>query len=385
MAYNWGKEDFIEQMKIIDKMVQEETDPVKRFDLQRALDCANKSYHGLFYDFPQIKYSDMDIMTSMVDTSLESHRYYSIISRFVNDFQDLEDRFYHIATLMDEIDKDEKKSVFECTSYVSHSKTLSLVKSFYHNFDKELYQHFYNTFKQRSRTIRFLDIKENEDGKGISGSTVFIGGVNKSYLTLYKTDEIRAYESLVHEYGHVIQNSVNPRTFYPLREDYFAEVASIFPELVAMYENAPGFDELLMLNARYDTLISYWDYAYDLDLHLPIANQWLENNYKLNMDFFRNIKKSFNLSKDDYKRIMGITLDLQGVYVLSYITSLELLNIYKKDKKTALELFKGLLNVPFNENVINYVETNIGLNVRVKDEVNSLLDEYEQCLIKRRS
>lgn len=384
MPYNWDREDFIIQIRILTKMIDEETDIIKKNSLQRYLDCANKIYHETFNNFPKTDYSLNQKFVSIVDSRLEYGRYYSIISRFLEDANSLEDRVFSIATLMDEYEKNPDNQKLESDTHISRCKAVSLVNCFYKNLDDELFAIFSEAFKDRFNFLKFSDSKIKEETFEASGSTLFIGGVNKNFITLHESADVSLYEAIVHEYGHVIQNLINPEVNFTYREDFFAEVAAIFPELIAMYENSPGFCDVQTQYARYFTFLSYWDNAADLDVHMPISNIWHDSDYKFNAKFYKNIKQLLNLSKRDFKRIADVTLELHGVYVLSYITSLELLYIYKQDKKKALELFKGLLRIPSNVNVIEYIETNIGLNIHAKDELISLMDDVELALTKKR-
>lgn len=384
MFYDWCRESFLEQIKILTKMVDDESDIIRKITLQKYLDNANKAYYQTFFDFPEIDYSLEQQFISIVDTSLEYRRYYSIISRFVEDVNSLEDRVFKIGTELDKFEEDPNNPKLESTSNISHSEAFSLVNLFYKKFDDELYPIFDDAFKDRFDFLSFSNEKHKKKSAEASGTTIFIGGINKNFVTLHESEDVSLYEALVHEYGHVIQNLINPEVMYTYREDYFAEVAAIFPELVAMYENLPNFPNVQMQYARYLTFISYWDFAADLDLHTPLANVWRETNFKFNSKFYKKIKELFNLKKDDFYRIAGVTLELQGVYILSYITALELLYIYKQDKKKALELFKELLKVPANVNIIEYIEKNIGLNIHAKDEIISLMDDMELALTKGR-
>lgn len=384
MPYNWDRENFIEQIKILRKMVDEETDTIKKNTLQRYLDCANKVYHETFNNFPKIGYSMKQKFVSIVDSRLEYGRYYSIISRFLEDANSLEERVFGIANLMDKFEEDPSNQKLESDTHISHCKAVSLVHFFYKDFDEELYGAFSEAFEDRFECLKFSDDKIKEETFEASGSTLFIGGINKNFITLSEGNDVNVYEAIVHEYGHVIQNIINPEVNFTYREDFFAEVAAIFPELVAMYENAPGFCNVQNQYSRYLTFLSYWDSAADLDTHMTIANIWHDNDYEFNNEFYKKIKETLNLSRSDFKRIVDVTLELQGVYILSYITALELLYIYKQDKKKALELFKGLLKIPANVNVIEYIETNIGLNIHAKDELISLIDDMELALTKRR-
>lgn len=384
MPYNWNRENFIKQIKILRSMIDKETDCIRKNTLQRYLDCADKVYHETFNEFPKVGYSMEQKFISIVDSRLEYGRYYSIISRFLDDANSLDERVQGIANLLDKFEEDSNNPKLESDAHISHCKAVSLVHSFYKSFDEDLYKTFSEAFKDRFECLRFSDDKIKEDTFESSGSTMFIGGVNKNFITLSEGNDINLYETIVHEYGHVIQNLINPDVNFTYREDFFAEVAAIFPELVAMYENKPGFCNVQNQYSRYLTFLSYWDYADDLDSHMPIANIWYDTNYKFNSEFYKNLKRELNLSRNDFKRIADVTLELQGVYILSYITALELLHIYKQDKKKALELFKGLLKVPANVNVIEYIISNIGLNVHAKDELISLIDDMELALIKRR-
>ncbi len=177
---------------------------------------------------------------------------------------------------------------------------------------------------------------------------------------------------------------VNPEVSYSDREDFFIEVASIFPELVAMYENSGDLDETEVAYYLYTTITENLNSAEFLTLHTPLVNAWAAHKYVMSNSFFDEIDETYDIDEECFEKALSTTIEDEGVYVLSFIVSLELFHTYKQDKKKALELFKRFLNFPAKEDILTFVLENFSLNEHANEEIGIMLKDFNKKLEKRR-
>ncbi len=379
----WNRLDFLEQLKKLEVLIEQETDIKRKLYLEKVLDTSNKLYYETFVDFPRTRVTAKQRLTSILDSSCCYGRYYSIVRCFLGKVSDYIDTIDNISDKLDNISPDGNFDFMNTGATLSCNDVMSLVDRFYKEFDEELYEYFLEVYRDRKHSLKFLPLDESKDSK-TDGTTLFIDGVRKNFITVYETDAVGTYECAVHEYGHAIANLINPEVSYTDREDFFVEVASIFPELVALYENNFEFDKLQVLYHLYTTLVTYVNNAEYLSLHTPVINTWADNKHVMSKGFFSSLEKDYDIDEECFEELLSTTIEDQGVYVISYIVALELLNIYKKDKKEALELFKKFLKYPAKEDILTFVVENIAINEHASEEAEIVLSKFSKELKKRR-
>ena len=383
MKCTWDRKDFSHQLKVLNDLIDKETDVKRSLYLQKVLDTSNKLYYETFVDFPRPTVSAKQRLTSILDSSFCYGRYYSIVRCFFDKVSEHIDTIDGISDKLERIDPDGNFDFLNTGATLSSNEIMSMVDKFYREFDEELYEYFLEAYKDREHSLMFLPIDDSKDDK-TDGTTLFIDGVRKNFVTVYETSAVGTYECAVHEYGHAIANLINPEVSYTDREDFFVEVASIFPELVALYENGFGFEVIQVLYSLYTTLVTYVNNAEYLCLHAPVINAWADNKYVMGNKFFKELEDSYNIDDECFDEVLSTTIEDQGVYVISYVVALELLNIYKSDKKKALELFKSFLKYPANKDVLTFVVENITINEHASEEAGIVLSEFNKQLKKRR-
>ena len=382
MECTWGNKEFAEQLKLLQSMIDQETDTKRKLYLEKVLDESNKIYYETLSPFTRPKVTAKQRMTSIFDSNFSYGRYYSIVRSFFCSMDEHIDAIDAISTKLEDINPDGDFDFIDTGAVVSFDETINLVKEFYEGFDSELYQYFLEVYNDKEHSLRSMPLPDDETKS--DGNTLFIDGVRKNFITIYETNPLNTYICGVHEYGHAIANLINPSVPYSDREDLFAEVASIFPELVALYENGFKFDTIQVLYTMYTTLLIYINSAEYLCLHTPIINTWADNKYRMNKKFLEELKHSYNLDEEGLEEAMSTTIEDDGTYVISYMISLELLHIYKEDKKKALELFKKFLKSPSNADILTFVVENIPINQYASEEAKVVLDEFSKELKKRR-
>lgn len=382
MKVTWDSSDFLNQVSFLEEMAEAETDIKRQCYLRKVLDSTRKLYHEAFVSFPRPKITAKQRLSAILDSTLNYSRYYSIVSSFFKEACKSIPLIDSIAEELEQIDPDGNFEFLETGADISDQQTLTLVDLFYKKFDEELYTYFLESYKDRKRTVKFEDLPSTN--RKTDGTTMFIDGVRTNFVTIYRTDNVETYQCAVHEYGHVIANLINPEVSYSDRDDFFSEVAAIFPELVALYENEANADSIQNLYHLYTTFVTYINSAEYLCLHSPVLNTWADNKYKMSNAFFDSLKEDYDINDECFEETLSTTIEDEGIYVLSFIVALELFHIYKKDKKKALELFKKFLTYPANEDILPFIMENISINTHASEEIESVLQDFRKELKMRR-
>ncbi len=383
MVYTWGYDEFVNQAKKLQELIATETDLKKRLYLEKVADVTDKLFNRLFNNSPVPNVTKKQSLANILDSRLEYGRYYSIINAFFNECVNHLELIDRISEELEKIDKNGDFYFLQTGATINHEKTLSLVYEFYSKFDSELFEYFLSVYNDRNGTLRFLKNRDDNEIKATDGNTCFIDGVKKNFITIYDSTPLDTYACTIHEYGHAIQNIINPEVSYDERNDFFLEVAAIFPELVAIYESDGNFTQLEKDYALYTTCVTYINYAEFLTLHTPLVNEWSAHSYTMSKGFFKSIKNNYIMDKECFENTLLTTIEEEGVYVISFIVALELFSIYKKDKKKALELFKGFLKYPANQDILVYVKENFELNKHVNGEIGNILNSFDKKLERR--
>lgn len=382
MKYNWTTEDFLKQIDLLREMIRNETNPERKLYLEKVLDSTE---YIAFENFSSIKKPSESLRQRLYNINSERvsySRYYSLIQNFYFSLEPLEEQIDQVEDLIiQKLGKD--FDIAKITgSYISNDKALSLVSTFYHGFDSSLLPYFNEAFQDRFTALRFDGRIGSKDPKASDGTTTFIDGVRKNFINICKTRSASKIHTLIHEYGHVIKNLYNPERAYSNDDGLFAEVDGIFPELVALEENIGNLDPLFVAFQKYSNLISYYNHADALVLHNIILNVWHDNHCQTKDPFFNALQDDYDIDQDILDEALDTTLFSEGVYILSYMVSMELLHIYKKDKRFALSLYKQFLSIPTDKDVLPFLNKLITLNSTILDEATSIVSDMKLQLKK---
>ena len=269
---------------------------------------------------------------------------------------------------------DELKESFTRYKFTK-KQSIALTRNFYHNIDP----HFIDIVDDiLDKDTLIMKKKISNDCVGMN---YFIGGINKNYIDVKKKGNYTDYFTLVHEFGHAINNIYNPKAYYEL--NYFDEVASLFMELVAIYEGRNVFNENLLLYENADNLVFYYDLINSFyKQHQLIDIIYLSQTHKFNKQFIGEVEKRLDYKKKDIKEIIDVSFYLEGNYAISYIMALELLYIYKHNKKEAIELLKELMyKLPLN-NQVSEISKYLKPNIHANEETKEIIDKANHVLKK---
>ena len=247
----------------------------------------------------------------------------------------------------------------------SKKDVINYTRDFYRKLNPDFLR-IYDKILQ-DKTVHLSSKKD----KGFQACTIFVGGVNKAFIEIKREKNLTDFFSLVHETGHAINCMYCPKSYYI--DNYFNEVASIFLELVSIYESNNILSRNAIVWENISNLLVYRKYAKNLSLHKDIVNEMNTNvPIELNKEFLNNIQQQYpNITK----KVINTDLYNDGNYALSYIMALELLYLYKQDKKQTMDLFIELLyRLPLDNDLVeigNYIK----LNEHAYDECKEIIDD----------
>jgi lipopolysaccharide biosynthesis regulator YciM len=176
----------------------------------------------------------------------------------------------------------------------------------------------------------------------------------------------------------VIEYYYNPEKTYSETSYLFCEIASLFPEMVALFNNIGNRDKLSTNYELYCLLVTYYEISNALLLHQVIINKWKECNHKTNLKFYYSLKRDFNLSYSDIYEFLSHNLVNSGSYVLSFEACAELLYIYfvEDDKERALDIYKKILKADKNEDELFVILSELELGKNLNNIARMILMNF---------
>ena len=178
----------------------------------------------------------------------------------------------------------------------------------------------------------------------VYGLTYCVYGKNISFIELGLTHTVQDYVTLIHEYGHAIGNSINAYATWDSSKYVLLELPSIFFEILGTMfvgDNLDLEDDSynLILGELTDYLLATRRIITKLDMYGDVGFESL-----LDKSFYKKYaSKELGLESKDIKDLMYIPISEDFHYIISYLTAIELVLIYKSDKKEALRLLNLIL------------------------------------------
>jgi len=377
MAYKWTSFDInrslLKLKKIIDKTTSWEDKLYYSKVFGETLNVLNMFEYNL----------DMETEPSLNDRLIEltscfytNNAWYSLAEEIYKRVEVVDAFSYDATQAINRRISQDKSFTLDTGSYIGHDRVLSMVDDFYRRFDPDIYEYYKIIHKHRRKAFDFVSVDENS-----TSECFLVDGPKDFFINIVNNYGIKKYCDSVHECGHVIEFLMNSRMCYNDNPNYFTEVASIFPELVAFEEGFHSKEKDNYLYQYFCSLAATLDELASLMNHSIIVDAFTSHDCKSDGNFFKYLKEEYDISKKDVIESLDVKIEGIGTYITSMATSLELLHIYKKDKKKALELFKQLLMVHndcnINAQYMNAVPFTDGMVKELtlfKDEYTSLLD-----------
>ena len=381
MARYWDAKTFYQERNRLSKLIESENDPVRKDYLQGVLEMTDFIYMQHFSDYQMPTYLERHAMHNLTASVVSSSRYFTVIEEYIEGLDEAMEKTDAIDSILDKRMKDNTDLNALVNTKTTPRQAISSLFRFYEGFDKELFDLFKEAYDSSFLTFYFKNnsiLPEGSDGR-----TYFMDGLRENFIAIINSGDARLVNNLVHEYGHAIKNLLTPEAAYTNEYDYFAEVPSIFPELVSFEENVGGYPQLAMDYLKYDNFVEYHNNAFSLLQQPYIYLQWKNNGFNINRRFKKRLLEEDGLNNEEYHKSLEVDISSEGGYVLSYITSLELLHIYREDKKEALKLFKELLQLVPSTAYLGEVKKVIPLNRYAKEETEKIIDDLALSLKRR--
>lgn len=382
MAYKWGLEDLKRDCLQLSKMIQEETDIAKKFKLQECLDYLN---HYIFISQISVnekQSSTKDDFLETMNCCVHSKRYYNLVADFYFDVNEYRDDMLALSDQITELLGKHEDFTFLTKAKVSTKKVLFLTDIFYKKFDTELYIIYQEAIKNRKENLKFVKHHSQKYyATEKDAYTLFIEALRKAYISVDKSTSYKKYIDLIHEYGHVIAFFVNP-TYQCSSEIYFNELPSLFPELVALFDEDSNIDEVQKNHWLFSNLITYFEYSNYLVLQKMLYDAFEKNNSKYNLKLLLKLYKDYKIDNKKLKEILSFSIYENGNYVVSFEAALELVYIYyyEQNKEKALQIFKNILRQTDISSEFGNIYNELDLGKHTNFMVNEIISKMRKSL-----
>ena len=343
MEYNWTEQDIEEDLKKIKSKLNGKNPREKNYYL-KVINYVNCALKAKQLPSSNIALTKQEKVNKIAEEFYINERLYPLIEMF----RKKQEKYDLIMeSIISEIDTE--KSL----KYINHEEALTIVHDFFKETDAEIFKYFLKIYKSRYEQIKFVEEESLIDCMG--GCCLFIDIVKKNYIMIGDYKGISKTSIIAHEIGHAIASLYKSRHMYNTKDHFLDELESFFFELAFLELAAPKIDKYGAARESFLTLYRQSDDAKNLVLHRQIITTLEDYEYKLNKDSFHELRRK-NLEKQDIIDSLDTNIEDYGIYVISYIVALELLQIYKQDKVSALQILKKMISMR-NKDSLEVIET----------------------------
>ena len=253
---------------------------------------------------------------------------------------------------------------------------LGEIHDFFNHLGGEWRNLFNKVYRERTNNLRF----SNERSYNF-----YLPGHDYSYINIQKNDTISIFTDLAHEYGHSIADMMKYRMYDEENDLYpFIELASMFFQFAIgdwLSASREGLDNLVnderVVMAR--SCGNYSNYITYLSKYLNALNEKGRKVPTKYADFVRGMVRALNITKPEVKTSFEKSKKEQYIYVVPYLTALELYYIYKEDPKEALRLLKEIIMVEQKRYYNEYLKSlGINLNEHSEEHVKTIMKRYNE-------
>lgn len=378
MKYKWDATDIKKALDKLKIIINKTTDVEERYYYSRVYDATMQTLFMFTTNFEKKDPPLNEKLCKLTNTLYSSGSWYSLVREVYDRVEIVDDFTYDATEAINKKVRKDKSFTLDTGSYIGHDQVIEMAKSFYERFDPELFEYFMYIYKHRYSSFDFVQ----PDGVYTS-DCFFVDGVRRFFINIVDNNGVKKYTDTIHECGHIIESLMNPRICFDNNDNYFSEVSSIFPELVAFEEGFKTDKKDEYLYQYFCSLAATIDETACLIEHDAIAAAWLDNNCIVDSNYYDILKNSYNVDKKDALEALNVGIDSTGCYVTSMGIALELLHIYKQDKKEALKLFKKILMVPCDYNLNAYIMKLVPYGTGINKELKIFKDEFGSLLERK--
>ncbi len=375
MEYNWSNTDIEREIDKLLIMSKEEKDLVKRSYYLRIID----QMKSVFIDNKDVIIPNNQKMNEIIYSFKFYGRYYSLIDLYHLILDGYADQTTKLVRAYDSIDNPE---LFDY-GYITHDDALTMNYDFFHNMDEEIFKYFEILYKDRYKSIKFSKDDPTLKQAKADGYCIFIDVVCKNFININDSIGLTKVVDLAHECGHAIANLLI-RNIYDTRDDFLTEMASLFFQLAFHNDIGEKIDTFENTLLQFEQM-NYFNYEANLLLyHSQLIESWQHNKYNVSPDFYRYLKNKYQLKRPDIKESLNISIGSKGIYIIGYMIALELLHIYKDNKKEALSILKQMLIKARFSDSLDIISQFMPCFPNINLEIQQLHDKMKQEFIKKK-
>lgn len=337
MKYYWDNEDLKKDLKELEQMLKKEKNEEKkaqiRYYIDELIQIINEEKVEETYA------SKKECLISDITFCNKYRRYFElfekykeirdkILSKYKITYDQIEEYFLDI----DSIYKFKKYTTDEC---------FEIAKDFFGNLDNIMYKNFLKLYKNKYNIIK---VEEEKYDLEHDGCCLFVEGLNKPYIWISDKEGIQKANNLIHELGHATSLLNNPKRIIEAKDNFGTEIESLFCELVFVNDYLKDKNKVEQAIINLENLIINYGEIDSLINQKKIVDTLNQEKIKIDKEFYKKIKKEHNLTKNKVNNAIMLDSMTYTTYLVSYMTALELLHIYKQDKKDALKILKSIIN-----------------------------------------
>ena len=370
MRYGYTDDDILKNIKLLEEMMNKSKN--KAF-YKKIIDDLKTSINENYLSNVTITQTLNSTMFDIFDNYYKNGRYYDFIKVFE----------YEMAKQFNTSKLNEiAENYLDKENYYTHDEAFSIVHDFYKKLDKELFDTFLLIYNDRYKTVRFRRDVESVNGMESDGYCIFVDKLLKNYITIHNEVGFNKLLSLTHECGHGIFNILNPKSYTFRVDDYSTEIATMFLEQVFNYEVINNINPFQAAYININKLNDFGICSYYLGCHADMIDAWKKSNNKVDKYYYRNVKDKLNLTREQAKEALCVSILDDGIYTIDYIVSLELFNLYKKDKEKALYILKQIESALPHDTLL-LLEKYLPKYIHLGEEIDCINDNMCKQLLKK--
>lgn len=347
----WTKEELLSDLRKVGSLYNEEQDPRKKEELSNFLAHMYDIVADFYYEDPITVHNEQ-----LFFNALYALPKYDIYLPYINDFL--------IIAEENDIDFDHQVKA-DSPGLYSKPLVYDLSRKFYESVGGKTYQSFLEFDKVRDHFVDFCDAVPSDS------ATFCVHPLNKYYINVGNRGDARyVLEAYIHELAHVITCMQHHDRYYST--DHFTEIESLFYEILAdQFLREETGDEYFSELEKFK-LSRYYKLGRVLDIYgyaLGDIMSRIDKVEKPNKEFLKICRK------EGYSNPEKHDIDKTFKYVVSYICAVELAEIYKQDKETALHLLDTIVTKDNNKTEFERIVTTITPNEHTDGYVKRLKRE----------
>lgn len=354
--YNWTIDTLIDRLKLIEKLIQTETDK-RKLKLLKG-DYYNLQSHIEEY-FEKDEYNKLKLLES-----------YEFFKEHLKEYEFLWGDFKEFSETLDEpIIVPELK-----TCSLSKDDLLDITHDFYLSLNGLFFGNFMKNFYRKNDHIVF----RNKGETFYNGETIALPSLKESFIEICRVHTLEDLITIIHEYMHATSVSINPKHLNA-NKTIFTEVDTIFIELLANDYIEKLFQDKSSIILKANDFNEHLQRADDINavLDLMEAEKYTKNGY-INNKILKEIGKRYcELENIETELILDNSNQSETLYLTAYIIAIELYYLYKIDKDKALNTLRKIIELECNDE-LQYYQNIRGLGIIPNMHLRSFEHDLQQ-------